>query len=162
MKENARTISQGPLRKVTAYAVTLFLAVTLNFFLPHAMPGDPLALIAGNAVRQMSEEQKAVLRAAYGLDRPLVEQYFLYLGRLARGDLGQSYRYSGGLSVIEVLAERFVWTFSLVAISLILATLGGIFLGSWAAWRHGSLRDLGLDYLKGSLRDPALSVIVES
>jgi peptide/nickel transport system permease protein len=49
-----------------------------------------------------------------------------------------------GLSVAEVLADRFVWTFGLVGISLTIATLGGVFLGAWAAWRHGSLRDLGL------------------
>lgn len=142
MKEKG--LGNGPSRRVIAYTVTLFLAISLNFILPHAMPGDPLALIAGNAVRQMSAEQKAELRAAYGLDRPLVEQYFLYLGRLARGDLGQSYRYSGGLTVSEILADRFVWTFSLVAISMTLAAFGGVLLGAWAAWRHGSLRDVGL------------------
>lgn len=137
-------LASGPSRRIVAYAITLFLAISLNFILPHAMPGDPLALIAGNSVRQMSEEQKAELRAAYGLDRPLAEQYLLYLGRLARGDLGQSYRYSGGLSVAETLADRFIWTFGLVMISLTLAAVGGVVLGSWAAWRHGSLRDLGL------------------
>ena len=131
-------------RRLIAYAITLFLAITLNFFLPHAMPGDPLALIAGSAVQQMNKEQIAELRATYGLDEPLVLQYGRYLGRLARGDLGQSYRFSGGRSVAEVLAERFVWTFGLVTISLTLATFSGVFLGAWAAWRHGSLRDLSL------------------
>jgi len=131
-------------RRLIAYTITLFLAITLNFFLPHAMPGDPLALIAGSAVQQMNEEQIAELRASYGLDEPLVVQYGRYLWRLARGDLGQSYRFSGGRSVAEVLGERFVWTFSLVAISLTLAALCGVFLGAWAAWRHGSLRDLSL------------------
>jgi peptide/nickel transport system permease protein len=124
--------------------VTFFLAITLNFLLPQAMPGDPLALIAGNAVRQMGAERIAELRAAYGLDQPLAQQYLLYLGRLARGDLGQSYRYSGGRSVAQVIGERFVWTFGLVAVSLAIATISGVLLGAWAAWRHGSKRDLGL------------------
>ncbi|MFN2136561.1 MAG: ABC transporter permease [Candidatus Promineifilaceae bacterium] len=131
-------------RRLLAYAVTLFLAITLNFLLPHAMPGDPLALIAGSAVQQMNKEQVSELRAAYGLDEPLFVQYGRYLGRLARGDLGQSYRFSGGRSVAEILGERFVWTFGLVAVSLGLATAGGILLGAWAAWRHGSMSDLGL------------------
>lgn len=131
-------------RRLTAYAVTFFMAITLNFFLPHAMPGDPLALIAGSAVLQMNEEQIAELRAVHGLDEPLPQQYLRYLARLARGDLGQSYRFSGGRSVAQVLGERFVWTFGLVAVSLSIAAIGGVLLGAWAAWRHGSLRDLGL------------------
>jgi peptide/nickel transport system permease protein len=131
-------------RRPLKYLATLFLALTLNFFLPHAMPGDPLALIAGSAVQQMGAERIAELREAYGLDRPLGEQYLLYLGRLARGDLGQSYRYSGGRGVAEVLAGHFVWTFLLVGTSLLLATISGSALGAWSAWQHGRWRDLGL------------------
>lgn len=137
-------MSSGFLRRISEYAITLFLALSLNFFLPRAMPGDPLALIAGDAVRQLGAERIAELRHAYGLDRPLGEQYLLYLDRLVHGDLGQSYRYSGGRTVVEVLSERFVWTFGLVSASLAIATGLGMFLGAWAAWRHGSLRDLGL------------------
>src|SRR3990172_4994584 len=91
------------LLRLIEYSLTLFVAVSLNFFLPHAMPGDPLALIAGDAVRQMGAEKIAELRQAYGLDEPLGVQYLVYLGRLLRGDLGQSYRYSGGQSVAEVI-----------------------------------------------------------
>lgn len=131
-------------RRMLAFGVTLFLAVTLNFFLPQAMPGDPLALIAGNAVQQMNAERKAELRAEYGLDQSLPEQYVRYLGRIVRGDLGQSYRFSGGRSVAQILVERFAWTFGLVTTSLLLASLVGGLLGVWAAWRHGSLPDFGM------------------
>ena len=134
----------GLVNRLAGYFITLFLAVTLNFFLPRAMPGDPLALIAGNSVRQMGEENIAELRESLGLDRPLGEQYLRYLGQLAQGDLGQSYRFSGGRSVSEVLADRFLWTFSLVFASLGIATLLGAPLGAWAAWRHGNWRDAGL------------------
>lgn len=137
-------MKRSRLRRTLEYAATFFLAISLNFLLPRAMPGDPLALIAGEAVRQMGAEKIAELRAAYGLDRPLGEQYFLYLGRLAQGDLGHSYRYSGGKSVVDILADRFVWTFSLVLVGLTLATFLGSLLGAWAAWRHGRLGDLGL------------------
>lgn len=130
--------------KPLKYLVTLFLAITINFFLPRAMPGDPLALIAGNAVRQMNAEQTAALRASLGLDQPLPQQFLAYLGQLARGDLGQSYRYSGGRTVGEVLLERFAWTFFLVATSLAIAVVAGCFLGAWSAWRHGNAADLGL------------------
>lgn len=140
-----RSFSPGKVpRRLLEYSVTFFLAVSLNFFLPRLMPGDPLALIVGISVVQMGEERLALLRQEYGLDKPLPEQYVLYLSRLVQGDLGSSYRYSGGRSVTDILAERFGWTFLLVASSLTLATLGGVFLGAWSAWRHGSLRDLGL------------------
>ena len=131
-------------QRVIGYGITLFLAISLNFFLPRVMPGDPLALIAGEAVRQMGAEKVAELRAEYGLDRPLWKQYLVYLGRLARGDLGNSYRYSGGRSVAEVIVNRFGWTFLLVFTSSTIATCLGSLMGAWAAWHHGSKRDLGL------------------
>ena len=137
-------MNKGLLQRAFGHLITLFLAISLNFLLPRAMPGDPLALIAGEAVRQMGTEKVAELRAAYGLDLPWWEQYLIYLGRLARGDLGQSYRYSGGQSVSQVIANRFLWTFLLVATSLTLATVVGSLLGAWAAWHRGSARDLGL------------------
>jgi peptide/nickel transport system permease protein len=132
------------LLRLIEYSLTLFVAVSLNFFLPHAMPGDPLALIAGDAVRQMGAEKIAELRQAYGLDEPLGVQYLVYLGRLLRGDLGQSYRYSGGQSVAEVIANRMGWTLFLVTTSLLLATLFGSFLGIRAAIQQNPLKDLGL------------------
>jgi len=70
----------------------------------------------------------------------------------ARGDLGQSYRYSGGRSVLEVLAEHFAWTLLLVLVSLTLAVLIGCSLGAWSAWRHGSKSDLALVTLFFALR----------
>lgn len=140
------------MRRLVEYAITLFLAISLNFFLPRAMPGDPLALLAGEAVHQMGAERIAELMHAYGLDRPLGEQYLLYLGRLARGDLGQSYRYSGGQPVIAVLLNRLGWTCLLVTVSLSLATIVGSLLGAWAAWRHGQASDLGLLGLLFTLR----------
>src|SRR3989337_3387977 len=104
-------MSRRWLQRILEYGVTLFAAVSINFLLPRAMPGDPLALIAGDAVRQMGAERIAQLRSAYGLDRPLIEQYALYLGRLARGDLCTSFRYSGGRTGIQGLAGRLPWTF---------------------------------------------------
>lgn len=138
-------------RRLLEYALTLFIAISLNFFLPRWMPGDPIALIAGSAVQQMGEEKIAELRAAYGLDQPLGGQYVRYLGNLLKGDLGQSYRYSGGRSVAEVLVERLGWTLLLVGTSLTLATVLGSGLGAWAAWR-GRATDMGLLTLLFTLR----------
>ena len=104
----------------------------------------PLALIAGDAVRQMGAERLAQLRQEYGLDQSLGVQYGVYLGRLLKGDLGRSYRYSGDQSVAQILANRLGWTLLLVAMSLFLATLIGTLLGIWAARRANSGADLGL------------------
>lgn len=130
--------------RILQYLLILFIAISLNFLLPRVMPGDPISLIAGGAVQQMGAEKIAELQAAYGLDQPLGVQYLQYLGNLLRGDLGQSYRYSGGRSVGEVLVDRLGWTLLLVGTSLTLATIVGSALGAWAAWRHGKAEDIGL------------------
>jgi peptide/nickel transport system permease protein len=126
------------------FGMTFFLAISINFFLPRAVPGNPLQLIAGNAAPQLGKERVEALRAQYGLDKPLSEQYVIYLKKLARGDLGMSYRYSGGKTVVEVLSENFRWTLLLVGISLTLAILIGSALGIWAATQRGNSSDLGL------------------
>lgn len=126
------------------FGITFFLAISINFFLPRLIPGDPLKLIAGNAVPQLGKERIAALRAQYGLDKPLAEQYVIYLNQLAHGDLGQSYRYSGGKSVVEVLSENFRWTLLLVGVSLTLALVIGSALGIWSATQQGTPLDLGL------------------
>ena len=131
-------------RRALEFGLTFFLAISINFFLPRLVPGDPLKLIAGNAAPQLGKERIEALRAQYGLDKPLPEQYILYLKQLARGDLGMSYRYSGGRTVVEVLSENFRWTLLLVGASLTLALLVGSALGVWSATKRGHPVDLGL------------------
>ena len=131
-------------RRALEFALTFFLAISINFFLPRLVPGDPVKLIAGNAAPQLGKERIEALRAQYGLDKPLSEQYVLYLKQLARGDLGMSYRYSGGRTVVEVLSENFRWTLLLVGVSLSAALLIGSALGIWSATRRGDPFDLGL------------------
>ena len=131
-------------RRFLEFGITFFLAISINFFLPRMVPGDPLKLIAGSAAPQLGKERVDALRAQYGLDKPLHEQYVIYLKQLARGDLGMSFRYSGGKTVVEVLTENFRWTLLLVATSLILALLIGSALGIWSATRRGDPLDLGM------------------
>ena len=131
-------------RRALEFFLTFFLAISINFFLPRLVPGDPILLIAGNAAPQLGRQRLAALRAQYGLDKPLSEQYLIYLKQLAHGDLGMSYRYSGGKTVIEVLSESFRWTLLLVGTSLLLALLIGSGLGIWSATKHGDPVDFGL------------------
>src|SRR6185369_12662330 len=128
-------------RRALEFSLTFFLAISINFFLPRLVPGDPIKLIAGDAAPQLGKERIAALRAQYGLDKPLSEQYMIYLKQLAHGDLGMSYRYSGGKTVVEVLIENFRWTLLLVGVSLVLALFLGSALGIWSATRHGDSID---------------------
>ncbi|WP_198086394.1 ABC transporter permease [Variovorax sp. E3] len=108
-------------------ALGLVLAVVvLNFVLVHAAPGDPVETIAG-ASGGMSPELMAQLRTQYGLDKSLPVQLAVYLGKVARGDLGYSYFFN--LPVTQMIAERLPATLLLVLSSVLLAFFAGTALG---------------------------------
>ena len=81
-------------RVVGPYLLSVFFLVTLNFFLPRTLPGDPISamLVSGGSTSSSAYVQDEPTRVAlsryYGLDKPLVVQYGSYLGDLAQGDLG--------------------------------------------------------------------------
>jgi len=100
--------------------------VVLNFVLVHAAPGDPVETIAG-ASGGMSPELMAELRTQYGLDKPLVVQLGVYLGKVLRGDLGYSYFFN--LPVLAMIGERVPATLLLVLSAVISAFVIGTALG---------------------------------
>lgn len=100
--------------------------VVLNFVLVHAAPGDPVETIAG-ASGGMSPELMAQLRAQYGLDKPLLVQLGVYLGKVFSGDLGYSYFFN--LPVLTMISERVPATLLLVVSSVLLAFVVGTTLG---------------------------------
>ena len=100
--------------------------VVLNFVLVHAAPGDPVETIAG-ASGGMSEDLKAELRSKYGLDKPLVVQLGVYLGKVVRGDLGYSYFFN--LPVSGLIADRVPATLLLVLAAVLSAFTVGTTLG---------------------------------
>lgn len=126
--------------KGVQYALVLLFAVTLNFALPRLMPGSPLVFLAGEDVAFMSQEQRAQLLAAFGLDQPLWRQYVIYLRNLATGNLGFSFQQ--GRPINAIIADRLPWTLALVGTGLIAATLVGVGWGTLAAWRRRSAFDL--------------------
>src|SRR5688500_11705368 len=109
----------------------LFGLLCITFTIANVTPGDPAALAAGpNATRSMIE----TMRKEYGLDRPLVEQFVLYVGGIARGDLGRSI--STAKPVTEQLATSLPNTIELVLVAMGIGIVGGIALGVAAAvWR---------------------------
>lgn len=121
--------------RVGQYALVLLAALTLNFFLPRAMPGSPLRFLAGEEVGMLAPAQLDEIRARYGLDRSLPAQYATYLGNVVRGEWGFSYQL--GKPVSAAIAERLPWTLLLVGSSLVVATLFGVVVGAVAAWRRG-------------------------
>lgn len=124
------------------YVLVLVVATTVNFLLPHLAPGDPVTYLYGGETAGLTDDQIAELRAAYGLDESLIEQYGSFWAGLVRGDLGVSVDYNR--PVFDVLAERLPWTLALVGIATLLAFVLGTLLGAVAAWRRGSRRDAGM------------------
>lgn len=130
--------------RAAIYALTVFILITLNFFLPRAVPGDPITslLTSGTPSYVQSDELRAELEEYYGLDRPVLEQYVDYLRNLTQGDLGVSIRYN--VPVAELVAERLPWTLLLVFSGMALAVVGGWIAGINSGWRRGRAADRGL------------------
>ncbi|MDQ3932238.1 MAG: ABC transporter permease [Actinomycetota bacterium] len=122
----------------------MFLLISLNFFLPRTMPGDPISgLLARGSVDYVSDDAlRDSLADYYGLDRPLPAQYVSYLGGLVRGDLGVSIGYN--VPVSRLLAERLPWTVLLISTSMTLAVGAGVLAGVHSGWRRGRAMDRGL------------------
>jgi len=127
-----------------SYLVTVFLLITLNFFLPRAMPGDPISALTteGTPAYVSDAAMRAKLESYYGLDRPLLAQYGKYLWGLAHGDLGVSIRYR--VAVTQLVKERLPWTLLLVSSAMAITVLVGWSAGIHAAWRRGRGADRGL------------------
>ncbi|MEX2586867.1 MAG: ABC transporter permease [Actinomycetota bacterium] len=123
-------------------ALVLWVAVTLNFALPHLAPGDPVDFKYSGDAGSLSEEDLGVIRKEYGLDRSLPQQYVSFWQGLVKGDLGKSVHYNRPVS--EVLLERMPWTVALVGLGTAASALVGVLLGAAAAWRRGSRRDAGV------------------
>ena len=117
--------------------VTLWMVVTIVFFLAR-LTGDPIALLGGE---YMTAELEAELRARYGLDKPLGQQYVIYLGQLARGDFGTSI-VSGEPALAQVL-ERWPATLEIGALGILITLALALPIGVYAAAHRGS----PLDYL---------------
>jgi peptide/nickel transport system permease protein len=136
------------------YALVVWAAATLNFALPHLAPGDPVEYLYVGDALALSPEAVQQVRAEYGLDRPVLEQYGAFWAGLARGDFGISVQHNR--PVTDVLWEYLPWTVALVGISTLFALLLGVLLGAWAAWHRGRRRDtagvaavLALDSMPG-------------
>ncbi|WP_102410692.1 ABC transporter permease subunit [Beduinella massiliensis] len=123
------------LRRLITSLVTLFLVITLTFFLMQTVPGGPFL------GENVNPEITARLLAKYGYDQPLLTQYVHYLRDLFVGDMGFSMVVKSGESVTSVIASHFPLSCRIGLIALLIAVLLGIPLGVLASMKHGSVFD---------------------
>jgi len=127
------------LRRVLATVPVLLIVAVLVFLLLRLTPGDPAAIMAGDAA---NTEQIAQIRANLGLDRPILAQFGIWFGNLLSGDLGESFYYK--TKVATLIGQRLEPTLSLAALTIVIAVLIAVPLGILAAWRHGGWLDRAL------------------
>jgi peptide/nickel transport system permease protein len=130
------------LRRVGFFVLTLWAALTLNFFLPRLMPGNPAEAMMGKFRGPVSPQALQALEVAFGVNTKegLFGQYIHYLGNVATGNFGTSL-YFYPQSVGRVILDALPWTLGLVGLTTILAFALGTGIGILAAWRRGGRLD---------------------
>jgi peptide/nickel transport system permease protein len=123
-------------RRIVAVVPVVLVVGVLVFLMLRLTPGDPAAVIAGNSA---STEDIAQIRTQLGLDKPIAGQFFIWAGKMATGDFGESFFYKK--SVASLIVDRLEPTLALAALTIILATLISVPLGTLAAYRQGTWVD---------------------
>ena len=126
------------LRRLAGLVPTIFVLVSLSFFIIRLAPGSPF-----DQEQALPAAVRANLEAAYGLDAPLPVQYGRYLAGVAQGDLGPSFRYQD-FRVNELIGAGLPLSLTIGIAAAMLAFLVGVPLGVFAAWRAGSVADHAL------------------
>lgn len=122
------------LKRLGLLLLTLFLIVTLTFFMMQVMPGTPFSN------PKLTPDQLEILKNAYGLDKPLWQQYFIYVGHMFTGNFGTSFIYTNQ-PVITMIAQRLPVSMQLGTQALILGTVLGALMGKASARRKNGLLD---------------------
>jgi peptide/nickel transport system permease protein len=129
------------LRRLGFYLIAAWVALTINFFLPRLMPGDPATALFARFKGRLSPEALQALREAFGLtDAPLWKQYFTYLAHVLQGDFGTSVTYFPS-SVGSVIVTGLIWTLFLAGTAVILSFAIGTLIGIAVAWWRGGWAD---------------------
>jgi oligopeptide transport system permease protein len=123
------------LRRLLGAVPTLFVIVTLAFFMMRAAPGGPF-----DSQRRLTPEVEHNIEAAYDLDKPLFRQYLIYMGKVAHGDLGPSYK-NKDFTVVQLIATGLPVSARLGLSAMALALLLGTALGAWAALKQNRWED---------------------
>ncbi|MBU7010395.1 MAG: ABC transporter permease [Theionarchaea archaeon] len=125
-------------RRSVEIIITFFIIITLIFILFRIMPGDPASMVVSP---RMTPEMKAILRGRFGLDKPIYEQFFIYVKNMLHGDFGESFYYSE--DVYGLIKQRIVPTVLLFTSGQVMAYVLGINLGRIIAWKRGGKLEYG-------------------
>ncbi len=130
------------LRRLAFFALTLWVAVTLNFLLPRMMPGNPAVAMIAKFKGGVSPQALKTLETQFGVNthRSIVSEYVSYLGNITTGKFGTSLS-EYPASVAHIVLNAIPWTLGLVGITTILAFILGTVIGIIGAWRRGGLLD---------------------
>ena len=123
-------------RRLLATIPVLVIVAVLVFLMLRLTPGDPAAILAGDAA---NTDQIAKIREGLGLDRPLIVQFGIWAKSILSGDLGESFYFK--MKVTSLIGQRLEATVSLATLTIIVAVLTAVPLGVLAAWRFGGWFD---------------------
>ncbi len=130
------------LRRVAFYLFTAWAAITLNFFIPRMLPGDPVQSLINKFQGRLSTDAIASLYVLFGLNKHTTvwQDYITYWENLFKGDLGISFTYFP-TPVSEILTQSLPWTLALVGISTVIGFVLGTLVGVGLGWRRGTWAD---------------------
>lgn len=123
------------LKRVWVSLITIFIIIALTFFLMNLMPGDPFT-----GVKAVPDAIKEALNKRYGLDKPLIQRFLLYIWNIMKGDFGMSMTFRNR-TVFDIIKQAFPVSADLGIRSLIFGVTGGLLLGIYAALRHNRKAD---------------------
>lgn len=129
-------------KRLPEYLLTLLIIFTLNFLIPRIMPGDPFTFVSSGedcANIVYTEEEVARLKAYYGLDKPIPEQFVNYLVNVLKGDFGYSIYFHE--PVLSLMGRRLPYTLSIAGISLLLSCVIGCIIGCKSAFHRNKMLD---------------------
>ena len=129
------------LKRLLQGIVTVWFIATATFMAMHSIPGDPLS-----SDKAVSEEIRRNLEAKYGLDKPILEQYAIYIGNMLRGDFGISFSQENR-SVNDIIREHFPVSATLGVLAIAFAGAGGILFGALTALYRNRLPDIVIMFL---------------
>jgi peptide/nickel transport system permease protein len=133
------------IRRLFLGIIVLLVATILVFVMMHSLPGDPLLLYLGEQLYQYDEESLDEIRHDYGLDKPVIVQYFDWLGGVLKGDLGESIQTQQPVSTM--IKQKLPITLNLAILALIISAILGPTFGTIAAVRRGKWQDTTLSVL---------------
>jgi len=132
------------IRRIMFYVCAVWVAITLDFFIPRLAPGDPVAALVGKMSTKgyVTPAMQQTLSAEFGLNThdPLWLQYFKYLGNLLHGNLGNSIQYFP-TPVAQIIGQDIWWSIMLGGIAVVISFTLGCLFGIISAWKRGSALD---------------------